>query len=265
MYSSAQHTLETTASWFSGIALMIFIVIFIVGFSKLMTWGIITFWKLYSSLSMGSPFYSTQHIRDTMSNLQDRWKLRQKTTSPLKIANQALRRVHKVARISGIQLLDIGLLSYDGGTQPNVSRTETIPAYTTGLRPFVVINIAPKRDLHFTLKVTLIDGTEQVRFASEVRDYFRYGTNYFTPSLHLKMDSSQMSGDWSLCVSIDEKLFAQHNFSIASDVGVDFRPYLRSDGEIDEWLSKSAANAPIEQLSLEELLTDQNQHSDRSH
>jgi hypothetical protein len=254
---SALHILQTTVSWFSGIALMAFIVILSIGFSKLITWVIITLWKLYSSLSMGSHFFSTQDMLRIKSRLFDRWKRRPKPINPLEIANRALRRVHKVTRTRGIQLLDIGLLSYDGGAQPNVSRTETIPAYTIGLRPFVVINVSEKRDLHFTLKLALTDETEQLRFASEVRDYFRHGRNYFTPSKYLRMVSGEMGGNWSLRVSIDEQPFAQHDFAIAPDVGVGFRPYLHPDGEIDEWLTEAATQTTIDSLSLTDLLGDQ--------
>ena len=181
------------------------------------------------------------------------------TLSPRQVAELAMRRVGTCSHEGGLRLLDIGLLSYDGGTQPKVIRAETVPAYATSLRPFVLINVANPHDAHFTLRFQLVDQAGQTRYLTEERFHFQHGKNFFTPHNWLPMGDDEPGGNWSMHVSISDQPLARHDFVIAPDTGAYFRAYLRPDGEIDEWLSKSATSVPTEDLSLEELIGDQNE------
>jgi hypothetical protein len=177
-----------------------------------------------------------------------------KLPSAKDVAIDALRRVGNLNHSGGIMLLDIGLLSYDGGPQPKVIRQETIPAYATQLRPFVLINFAAAYKPTFTLKFELVDEGGQVRFTAEESYQFQHGKNFCTPRNWLPMGDDEPGGNWSLRVNIADQPLAQHDFAIAPDTGSYFRTYLRPDGEIDEWLSKSATSVPTENVSLDDLL-----------
>jgi len=183
---------------------------------------------------------------------------------PKQVAELAMRRVGNRSYGDGLRLLDIGLLSYDGGTQPKVIRAETVPAYATSLRPFIVINVANAHDAHFTLRFQLVDQVGRTRFLTEERFHFQRGKNFFTPHNWLPMGDDEPGGNWSMHVSISDQPLARHDFAIAPDTGAYFRTYLRPDGEIDEWLSKSATSVPTDSLSLDELIGDQGNQSHES-
>ena len=172
------------------------------------------------------------------------------------VVRKALAGVQRTAGIGAFQLNDIGILAYDGGKRPNVSRHEAIPAYATQLRPFVIINATQPRPTTHSITFEMIDEQGHIRFMDVQSHAFQQGKNFIVPSQWLLRNDDKAGGDWSLRISMDERPLALHAFKITPDVGASFRAYLRPDGEIDEWLTKAASNASTESMSLDELVGD---------
>jgi hypothetical protein len=185
--------------------------------------------------------------------------------TPKDVANAAMGQAGYRANANALQLLDIGVLTYDGGKQPRVSRVETIPAYVTRLRPFASIQYPHARAITLTVRFELINEMGQVRFMADERYQFKRGKNFITPPSWLPMGDNDSGGDWTLLISIIDQPFARHYFRLAPDMSTNFRTYLRPDGEIDEWLARSAEQALSDDMSLDELLGDQVTHSTTQH
>jgi hypothetical protein len=177
-----------------------------------------------------------------------------KTRLTDQLVKNALDGIPSTLQIPGVQLVDIGILAYDGGKRPKVSRSEAIPAYVKQLRPFVIMNFTETHPAQSNIKFELIDAHGQIRFTDSQPSEFQRGKNFLTPQNWLRMGDGNFEGKWSLQVSIDDRPLALHEFTIAPREGAKFRPYLQSDGEIDEWLSKATAKASVEPMSLDELI-----------
>lgn len=177
--------------------------------------------------------------------------------SPREIAERALAKVGRRSGAGGISLKDIGILTYDGGNQPKVSRTETIPALATHLRPFIVLDLAILKGAHGLIQFDLVDATGQIRFTSNERYKLQPGENFITTSNWQPMGDEDPGGNWHLRVSIGDQPLAVHDFKITPDSGSQFRTYMRNDGEIDEWLAKAAKVTTTQEMSLDDLLADQ--------
>ncbi|MBX3080373.1 MAG: hypothetical protein KF716_01995 [Anaerolineae bacterium] len=178
-------------------------------------------------------------------------------SSAQQVADKALQKANNSPHSRGIRLLDIGMLAYDGGKQPKVTRTETVPASATHLRPYMVINFPYTRNAFGRITFELLDDDDQVRFVADQRYEVTPGQNFLTPQNWLPMGDEEPGGNWKLRISIGDQLLALHDFKITPDAGAAFRTYLRPDGEIDEWLAKSAAQSATESMSLDELIGDQ--------
>jgi hypothetical protein len=173
------------------------------------------------------------------------------------VANRAMENANNSPHARGIRLLDIGMLAYDGGKQPKVSRAEAIPASATHLRPYMVIHFPYQQSAQGRITFELIDDNEQVRFVAAQRYEIVPGQNFLTPQNWLPMGDQEPGGNWSLRISIGDQVLALHDFKITPDAGAAFRSYLRPDGEIDEWLAKSAEQSATERMSLDDLIGDQ--------
>ncbi|MBX3063179.1 MAG: hypothetical protein KF726_09405 [Anaerolineae bacterium] len=181
--------------------------------------------------------------------------------SSREIAERAMAKVGRHSAAGGINLKDIGILAYDGGKQPRVSRTETIPALATHLRPYIVLDLAILKGAHGRIQFDLVDATGQIRFTSNDRYKLQPGENFITTSNWQPMGDDEPGGNWYLRVSVGEQPLAIHDFKITPDSGSQFRTYMRNDGEIDEWLSKAAKLTTTQEISLDDLLADQEEIS----
>ena len=184
---------------------------------------------------------------------------RKENTVAQEVADAAMHNANNSPQARGIRLLDIGILAYDGGKQPKVSRNEMIPASATHLRPFMVINFPYAKSARGRIMFELLDNDGQVRFVADQRYEVKPGQNFLTPQNWLPMGDEEPGGNWSLRVSIGDQLLALHEFKITPDAGAAFRTYLRSDGEVDEWLTKSATKPTTDSMSLDELIGDQDE------
>ncbi len=181
--------------------------------------------------------------------------------TPQQVATQAITKAGRRQGNGGIKLLDIGILAYDGGRQPKVNRTETVPAQATHLRPYIVVDLAVMKGAHGRVQFELLDEMGEVRFLSNERYRLQPGENFITTSNWQPMGDDETGGLWSLRVSVGDQSLALHTFNITPDVGSEFRSYMRNDGEIDEWLSKAAKTSSSEDISMDDLLANQEEIS----
>jgi hypothetical protein len=173
------------------------------------------------------------------------------------IAERALRNAGNLPTARGIRLEDVGIFAYDGGPKPTIRRSEAVSAAATHLRPFMVLNLPYQQGGTGRIIFELVDDQGEVRFVADHRYKIRPGQNFITPSTWLPMGDEEAGGNWALRISIGDQVLALHHFEITPDAGATFRPYLREDGEVDEWMVRSAQTEETGKLSLDDLLADQ--------
>lgn len=177
--------------------------------------------------------------------------------TPRALATRAIFAANNDTAQYAARLEDIGLLVYTDDGQPAISRDETIPAFARYLRPFISLYWPLDQGALGRIKFELLDDRQVVRFVSEGHYVVKPGVNFITPTRQLPMGDHERGGEWALRVSVGGELLALHRFSVVPDMGADFRAHLREDGEIAEWLARAALEVPVEPLSLDALLADQ--------
>jgi hypothetical protein len=222
--------------------------------------------RVFSAMGQGNTADQRRTPPRTAQRQQPDWQIdwqprpapMQRTATPQQIADRALHNAGNAPVRRGIRLVDIGVLAYDGNQRPVIHRDAPISATATHIRPYIVLDLPFTQAGRGRIMFELLDEHEQVRFASDHRYTVSPGQNFVTPSTWLPMNEREVGGNWALRVSIGDQVLALHHVRVSPDAGTSFRPYLREDGEIDEWLLKAAKdNLADDQMSLDQLLQDQ--------
>jgi hypothetical protein len=185
-------------------------------------------------------------------NTQPQWQVKAQ-----EIADGAMRRAGHMPNPWGVRLADIGVLGYHGDETPDVCRDEPVPMTSTHLRPFVVINLPYEQGAQGSIQFELVDRDGIVQFAANHRYQLTYGQNFVTSPTWLPLEGVNSDGQWSMRVSIGQKVIAEHQFEVRPRQGTAMRSYLHADGEIEEWMHKSIQQQKKSGVSLDELLGDQ--------
>jgi hypothetical protein len=250
-------------SWLPTLVIGAFVLTFLNGMLSSILPDFIAFW---ASLAITISFTgrAVRFLNSVSEPPREAWlrndppsATRERQITPQDIAQQALRRAGNAPEGRGIRLMDVGLLAYDGGTQPKVLRTEPISAAATHLRPYMVIDFPYQRTGRGTITFELVDEHGASRFVAQQRYEVQPGQNFLTTQNWLPMSHEEAGGNWQLRISLGDHALALHPFKVTPDAGSAFRSYLKSDGEVDEWLTKAAAKDMKDSLSLDELLADQ--------
>jgi hypothetical protein len=152
--------------------------------------------------------------------------------------------------------VDIGVMAFSGDDDPVIFRTATVPDNIDYLQPFVQLRL-PTRAVG-RVKFEIIDSDGQVLFIHEDRHQLKPGMNLITPSARLPIhDAHAMSGDWHLRVSADDVPVALHHFGWEESASKLIRRHLSEDGEISNEIRTMMAESRLEKLSLDDLLSDQ--------
>jgi hypothetical protein len=181
-----------------------------------------------------------------------------------------------------LALMDLGLIAVSRGEDGmEMRRTRSISKDDEGVRPFLVLNVAPSEaDRSVKLRFEMIDQNGRELYIHEMNCYLRDGEVNILPDHHLPlMNNGQVegAGDWDLRVYLDHQLVAIHNFALtpsdderARRLGGNARPrrYIMEEGES---VRQGAGSRRLEDradpeadipLTLEDLLRDQkNQRS----
>jgi hypothetical protein len=156
-----------------------------------------------------------------------------------------------------LQLHDIGMLAYHGDTTPDVCRTRPIPATTSHLRPFVVVDL-PVAEATGTIRFDLIDQYGEMHFTCEDKYRLRQGQNFVTSKNWLPVKDHRGEGEWSMRLIIGGRLLAAHYFKMPTEYdATTIEGSIYADGEISEKIIKRARTDKSGMLSLDELLADQ--------
>ncbi|MBC8100533.1 MAG: hypothetical protein H7Y11_13910 [Armatimonadetes bacterium] len=161
-----------------------------------------------------------------------------------------------------LMLMDLGLIASaqtDDGMV--MRRTRSISKDDDGVRPFVVLHIAPSEaDRNVKLRFEMIDQNGREAYIHEMSVYLRDGELNILADHHLPLLSNRQvegSGEWDLRVYLDGSLMAIHSFGLtpsdderANRLGgaTPARRYVMPDSQRD------VADAPV---SLEDLLRGQ--------
>ncbi len=157
-------------------------------------------------------------------------------------------------------LTDLGVLVQEGNT-PRLVRDLPIPMDTPYLRPFVEITSPHEMQLPVILQI--MDAQRKVIY----RDGGVYAVNGKTvilppTQLSLKDKDIDPRQRWSVWVMVDEVPFAIHPFMWEADL--EEKVILRevaSDGEITDRLRQIVEDADMSEVSLNDLLADQQNSS----
>ncbi len=176
-------------------------------------------------------------------------------TKSSSIVDQAILRAGMRAAELPLELLDLGLLVYTGGTQPDfIARDEAVPSSATHIRPFFRFN-NPWESAAGQIAFELVDGRGVRRFVDQAEYSVVPDENFITPKTWLPLRDQAPSGSWALRITLGETLIAVHTFKWRQVRSVTLAPMierLQSDGEIDPMRTRAPAYEP---LSLEELLS----------
>lgn len=147
------------------------------------------------------------------------------TTAPgSRVSNQAREAVSRAGSRGYIpdphlNLLDIGLIATaEGDEGMEMRRTRTISTDDDGVRPFVVLQVAPAAaDRTAKLRFEMIDQSGNPLYVHEMSIYLRDGELNILPDQHLPlMRNPQVegAGEWDLRVFLDGELVAMHGFNL---------------------------------------------------
>ncbi len=173
--------------------------------------------------------------------------------------DQAIQAARQAAMAEGIErfvLHDVGMLVYEGKTEPNVYRLTDIPTTATHLRPFIVISPRIQDDMPNKLRFNLIDRSGVLRYTAKVKKVLKAGENFVTPPTWLPLAGREVnSAAWSLEVAVDGLELAVHEFGWLP-VGGESRAQFTGDGEINE-LEFDPSDLAEDPLPLDVLLEQQ--------
>ncbi len=152
--------------------------------------------------------------------------------------------------------VDLGLMVFSRDEMPAVFRSRAVPDDVDYVQPFVQLRLAT----HATGKVRfeLIDADGQAVFIHEDMYELHTGMNLVSPSARLPIhDAHAMHRNWSLRVSADGVLLAEHHFEWTESTEKVIRRHVQVDGELSNEMRQMLEDNRLEKLSLDELLSDQ--------
>lgn len=182
--------------------------------------------------------------------------------APINVARDAIRAAGNVPddrREAIVTLRDIGILGYDENQKATIYREQAIGADVRYLRPFIVVRVHVGQGANGTILMQLVDGAQQVRFASNERYALKEGDNLVSSKTYLRMGDTDPGGGWFVTVTIGGERMAQHRFYIQPDANAIARTAIGDDGELAIPIETST-----QRLSLDELLNDTDQANELS-
>lgn len=157
---------------------------------------------------------------------------------------------------ANVLVTDIGLMTFKDEGDPEVIRTQPVLDDIDYIQPFVQIRV-PTRAIGL-IRFEIIDSDGQVLFIHEDRHQLERGRNLISPASRLPIhDAHALYGDWELRITADGMLLAEHKFEWEESTTKAVRRHLTEDGEISSELRAAMAENRLQKLSLDDLLSDQ--------
>ncbi|MEM6284777.1 MAG: hypothetical protein AAF787_21485 [Chloroflexota bacterium] len=191
---------------------------------------------------------------------------RKPTTNADRVYAHALEAVQNAgldASTTAVLPVDIGMLAIRGEEPPQLFRTRDVPDDIDYVQPFVQLRL-PQRAMGSITFELLDDHGQTVFLHTEEHDLSR-GRNLVVPARRIPVhDALDMDeGEWTLKVSADNVLLAVHGFGWRAPDDNIVAEYLEDDGEISNELRAAMAESRLEQMSLDDLLSFQDEPAQR--
>jgi hypothetical protein len=156
---------------------------------------------------------------------------------------------------------DIGVMSFKDEDDPAIHRTRAVPDDIDYIQPFVQLRLPTRAVGRIRFEIIAADG--ETLFLREDEHQLERGRNLIMPAARLAIhDEQAMQGPWELRISADDMLLAVHRFDWQEPPEEVVRRHLRDDGEISSELRAAMAENRLEQISLDDLLADQEDETD---
>ena len=152
--------------------------------------------------------------------------------------------------------VDIGVMAFNSDNEPVVHRTIPVLDNVDYIQPFVQLRL-PTTAVG-RIRFELVDGDGEVRFVHENNHNLQRGMNLVTPAARLPIhDALALDNDWLLRVFADGVQIAEHRFHWQESTSKVIRRHMRADGELTSEVKAMMAENRLQELSLDELLEDQ--------
>ncbi|PJF22152.1 MAG: hypothetical protein CUN56_07445 [Phototrophicales bacterium] len=168
----------------------------------------------------------------------------------------AVRRAGLDPKSVQILTVDIGVMSFHGDASPVIHRTWPVDDDCDYIQPFIQLRVP--RNAAGTIAFEIFDKNGELVFMHEDEYQLQTGTNLVVPAARLPVhDEQDNNGTWEMRVSVGNIIIARHEFGWEATEAPDFRRHVGEDGEISSELRAALYNSRIEQLSIDDLLADQ--------
>ena len=184
-------------------------------------------------------------------------KARLSVATPTPAAQRAMSRVGYAGGEQYANVVDIGLLAYrHPEADPRIVRERGVVLDTRFLRPFVTLWLP--RAARGSIRFEIVDADGQLRYADEAHYSLRRGENPLLPNAWLPVEGKGHGSDrWTLRVWVSGMLLAEHVFGWREVGESPLQPYIAADGEISPVLQQMMQHETAQQVSLSELLAEQ--------
>lgn len=152
--------------------------------------------------------------------------------------------------------VDLGLMVFTRDELPAVYRSRPVPDDVDYVQPFVQLRLATQAT--GKVRFEMIDADGQSVFIHEDMYQLNEGMNLVSPSARLPIhDAHAMHREWSMRISADGVLLAEHHFEWTESTEKVIRRHVQVDGELSNEMRQMLEDNRLEKMSLDELLGDQ--------
>jgi hypothetical protein len=154
--------------------------------------------------------------------------------------------------------MDIGLMVFKNGKDPEVQRRLWLPDDADYVQPFIELRLP--MEVRGRVRFEILDGGGTPRFVHEDHFQFTRGRNFLTPAARLPVhDQWDMDGSWHLRVYGDDVLLADHIFSFEDSTSATVRQHIGADGELTSEMRAVLQENRLPRMSIDELLDDEDE------
>lgn len=175
-------------------------------------------------------------------------------------ALEAVRRAGLDPADSPVLPVDLGVMAFTSDRPPALHRTRPILDNVDYIQPFVQLSLTTRAA--GKIRFEIVDSDGQILFVHEEFLDLKPGMNLISPPARLPIhDAQAMHGDWSLRVSADGIVLAEHNFQWLESTEKVIRRHVQVDGELSGEMRQMLEDNRIERMSLDDLLADQEEEA----
>ncbi|MFN8374245.1 MAG: hypothetical protein U0694_15370 [Anaerolineae bacterium] len=185
-------------------------------------------------------------------------------------ALSALQAAEQVIDTAQPLAVDLGLIVFRDGHKPAIHRTLNLPTDADTVQPYLQLHVplpAPYTSAEAPVNFEIRSSSGDIVFDHTQNVNFSDGLNLISPPARMPVPKrEEASGAWELRIYIGKRLLARHRFLWGeAQVSTDVANALEHDGEIGDALSRLIAEQMTTPLSLDELLSTQDDTSEEDH